>query len=264
MHTAQIQSAIDAVLDSGWVQRVEWYDEIDSTNNAARRALWKVTEEPPEFPALFVADQQTAGRGRLQRSWWSPRGCLMLTLAIPNNVLPQQPNEWGQLALISGLAVAQTVQKFVEPRFVQLKWPNDVYVYEKKIAGVLIESDAKVWLIGIGLNVQVDWAAAPAEVAARATCISSVGASAVLPGVVLVELMVEMQQLLNAWQAGDGRWRSLWQQLCMLSGRVIRVRTPDKQEVTGYCEGLDTAGRLIVRDELGAQFFATGEVLSWQ
>jgi biotin-(acetyl-CoA carboxylase) ligase len=73
-----------------------------------------------------------------------------------------------------------------------------------------------------------------------------------------------MQQLLNAWQAGDDRWRSLWQQLCLLSGRVVRVRTSDKQEVTGYCEGLDNAGRLIVRDVQGVQFLATGEVLSWQ
>jgi BirA family biotin operon repressor/biotin-[acetyl-CoA-carboxylase] ligase len=264
MRTPQNQNAIDTILEFGWVRRIEWYDEIDSTNSAARRALFNLAPVTLELPALFIADQQTAGRGRLQRSWWSPLGCLMLTLALPSSALPEQPNEWSQLALISGLAVANTVGKFVEPRTVQLKWPNDVYVSEKKIAGVLIESDAKVWLIGIGLNVQVDWSMAPTEVAARATCITSVSSRAALSAVVLVELIGELQQLLNKWRAGDTRWRSQWQQHCLLTGRVIRVRTSDNQEVTGYCEGLDSTGRLIVRDVQGVQFLATGEVLSWQ
>ncbi len=257
------QTAIDAILAGGWIREVQWYPEVDSTNLAARRAVNSTGLQYSPLPKLFVADRQTAGRGRLQRQWWSPEGCLMLTLAVSDQSLLGRPEEWSQLALISGLAVANTVAQFVDSQEVQLKWPNDVFVSGKKIAGILIESDAKVWLIGIGLNVCMNWNAAPVEVASKATCISTACARSIDATVVLVELMEELQRTLEGWRSGDLDWQSAWRQRCLLTGRVVHVRVSEHREIVGVCEGIDAQGRLILRDENDVQLLSTGEVLAY-
>lgn len=261
MHT---QAAIEAILAEGWVRDIQWYSQIDSTNSAARQACSQSAATQANLPALFVADKQTAGRGRQQRSWWSPSGCLMLTLAVGPQSLPVEQHDWCQLALVSGLAVANTVARFVDSSDVYVKWPNDVYVKGKKIAGILIESDAKVWLIGIGLNVCMNWSDAPAEVASKATCISASVLHEVEPAVVLVELMDELRETLTAWQAGQLAWLEAWHQRCLLAGRVIHARLSEHQQVVGVCEGVDQQGRLIVRDESRVHFLTAGEVVAWQ
>ncbi len=259
----QNQTAIDAILAAGWIRDVQWFSEIDSTNSAARRVTGNHEGNSALLPTLFVADRQTTGRGRSQRVWWSPEGCLMLTLALSGQTLPSRPEEWSQLALLSGMAVANTVAQFVEPNSVQLKWPNDVYVLEKKIAGVLIESDTKVWLVGIGLNVNMNWSAAPKEIARQATCMRSASGCGVEVPVVLVELMEELHRTLEGWRRGEFAWQAEWQQRCLLTGRVVHIRISDNREIIGRCEGIDACGRLIVRDEHGVHQLTAGEVLAW-
>lgn len=267
------QSALDELLSRDWVQHAQWFDEIDSTNDAARRSLLEVPTPP--LPSLFVAHRQTAGRGRGGHPWWSPDGCLMLTLALPSSTLPTDPSLWSQLALVSGLAVARTAAHSLPEETIQLKWPNDVFAGGKKLAGILIESAplvrqslragrAAAWLIGIGLNVDIDWNAAPEEVARRATCLSSqAGRSLGLP-VVLVELMDELQRELTNWSSGQADWLAQWRERCLLTGKILHVRQGPEREAVGVCEGVDASGRLIIRDEQGVQFLTSGEVLDWQ
>lgn len=252
-------AAVEAILSNGWIQQVRWFAEIDSTNAEARRSGLGTP-----LPALYVADRQTAGRGRLQRSWWSPEGCLMLTLAIGEESLPRDAAQWGELALVSGLAVANTLSRFVANGDVQLKWPNDVYLGQRKIAGILIEATPKIWLVGIGLNVAMRWDLAPEEVSSRATCIQRASGSAPERSVVLVELLEELQLALAAWRTGDGTWRQAWRDRCFLTGRIARIRLTERELVTGKCEGIDDQGRLIVRDEQGVHFLTAGEVIEWQ
>ncbi len=267
------QSALDEIRSRGWVQYAQWFDEIDSTNDAARRSLQE--SQAPPLPSLFVAHRQTAGRGRGGHPWWSPDGCLMLTLALPSSTLPTDPTLWSQLALVSGLAVARTAVHSLPDETIHLKWPNDVFAGGKKLAGILIESAPLVqrqshagrgaaWLIGIGLNVDIDWNAAPAEVARRATCLSSqAGRSLGLP-VVLVELVEELQRELTAWSRGEDDWLTQWRERCLLTGKILHVRQGPEREAVGVCEGVDASGRLIIRDEQGVQFLTSGEVLAWQ
>lgn len=263
MHSNMRQTAIDAILAAGWIRDVQWYPEIDSTNLAARRAITDFAADNTLLPRLFVADQQTSGRGRLQRQWWSPEGCLMLTLAVNCQSLLPQPEEWSQLALVSGLAVANTVARFACASEVQLKWPNDVYVAGKKIAGILIESDAKVWLIGIGLNVCMDWSAAPVEIASKATCISASSGQRASALVVLVELLEELESCLKGWSTAELDWRTAWRERCLLTGRAVHIRQAETKEIVGVCEGIDSVGRLIVRDEQSVHFLTNGEVLAF-
>ncbi|MEO8268067.1 MAG: biotin--[acetyl-CoA-carboxylase] ligase [Aureliella sp.] len=267
------QSVNDEILSRGWVRHIEWFNEIDSTHSAARRSMQKFPTG--ERPSLFLAQKQTAGRGRGGHQWWSPDGCLMLTLVLPGQLLPTDSNLWSQLALVTGHAVARTVAESLPNETVQLKWPNDVYARGKKLAGILIESASvrrsegdvpagACWLVGIGLNVNVDWNAAPQEVASRATCLSSLVSRPIDLYVVLVELLDELERELLSWRSGDMTWLSQWRERCLLTGRVIQVRQTPEHELIGVCEGLDAKGRLIVRDEQSVQFLSAGEVLAWQ
>ncbi len=280
MHQA---AAEQEILSRGWVQQLQWFAEIDSTNATARRALQ--SNAAYATPALLIADRQTAGRGRSNRTWWSPTGCLMLTLVLPGEALPSDSSLWSQLALVCGQAVAQTAANALSPesliappiksiptstntsprREVQLKWPNDVYANQRKLAGILIESAAAGhWLIGIGLNVNIDWRQAPEEVASKATCLSSLAGRPLELSVILVELMEELQNMIAGWRAGDGNWLTHWREHCLLTGRVVHIRLAPDRELIGVCEGLDATGRLIVRDENSVQFLSAGEVIGWQ
>lgn len=255
--------AHDEILSRGWVKHIQWFSEIDSTHSAARNSLRQTPEAT--LPSLFVAQRQTAGRGRGGHQWWSPDGCLMLTLALPGHALPIDSNLWSQLALVCGHAVARTAAACLPNEAVQLKWPNDVYARGKKMAGILIESAPQAsWLVGIGLNVAVNWSDAPQEVAVKATCLSSLAGRPLDLHVVLVELLDELERELLSWREGDSSWLTQWRERCLLTGKTVLVRQPPERELVGVCEGLDAAGRLIVRNVQSVQFLSTGEVLAWQ
>ncbi len=261
------RALIEELLSSGWLQSVDWFTEIDSTNLAARRAL----QTQPPSPALFVAERQTAGRGRSDHQWWSPSGCLMLTLAIPAELLPASPGDWGQLALVSGIAVAEACGRCVENLDCQLKWPNDVYVGKRKLAGILIESagvsSSPHWLIGIGVNVAVDWSTAPDDLPQRASCLTRESGSIVQPGLVLIELMCRLESWIVEWGSGQRFWLDGWRDRCLLSGKRIRIRVPGRgaeRDIEGRCQGLDSQGYLLLDTPDGLQAFPSAEVVAWE
>lgn len=262
------QSAIDAVLSDGWVQSVEWQAEVDSTNLVAKRAI----TDGCVLPALFVADAQTAGRGRSANRWWSPAGCLMLTLAVDDSLAPEEASQRPLLALLCGLAAGDTIrqwfpdEKGLTPR-VQLKWPNDVYLDGSKVCGILIESQvlpsgSLVWLIGIGVNVDMDWTQAPEEVQQKATCMTRSLGHTVVREAVLVQLVESICEWIDRWREVYD-WTPRWNERCLLSGKVVRARSPASQ-IVGRCEGVDSLGRLLVRDDQQLHQITAAEILDWQ
>lgn len=262
------QSAVDTLLADGWVRFFDWQAEVDSTNLVARRRV----AAGAALPALFVADSQTAGRGRSANQWWSPAGCLMLTLAIDESIAPEDPAERPLLALLCGIAVSDTLRQWfpdakgLVPR-VQLKWPNDVYLDGAKVCGILIESQMApagqtAWLIGIGVNVDMDWSAAPEDVKRRATCMSRSLGQTVLREAVLVQLTDSVREWVAKWGTGY-QWTSDWNARCLLTGKVIRARGPSSQ-IVGRCEGVNPQGHLLVRDDQQLHQITAAEILDWQ
>ena len=146
---------------------------VESTQEEARRLL----EEQPGWLTV-MADDQSKGRGTSGRLWVSTPGNLFLTCAIPMKVIPL--TKVTLLPLGVGLLIAETIQPYVTCR-PTLKWPNDVLLDNKKIAGTLIENHRvgteDFWLVGIGLNIQSSPAALPTEIKdfrpipRRATCL---------------------------------------------------------------------------------------------
>ena len=192
----------------------------------------------------------------------------MMTLAIDSSQAPADRDLRQLLSFYCGVAVAEAVDQWLKLPRAEVKWPNDLYVNGRKLAGILIESQTSAdgdmdWLIGVGLNVSMQWHEAPLEIRERATCMSTCLGAPVDVCEVLVTLVSRLQQAIEQWQAGSTQWFSQWVDRCMLSGKVVQVQVGE-HIVTGRCEGIAQSGLLLVRDETTVHQLSSGEVLRWQ
>lgn len=199
-------------------------EQAPSTNDAAR--AWLADGAP--HGAVVTAARQTAGRGRQGRTWVSPPGALALSMVVREGVD-------GLLSLRAGLAVAR-----VAGPAARIKWPNDVLIERRKVAGILVELVDGAAIVGIGINVAVDVTALPDEVAARAGSLGRAPEelSAVAEQLVaaLREALAETgEQVLAQFAARDA-----------LAGQVVRWTAGE-----GTAEGVSPSGRLRVRSATG-------------
>ncbi len=260
----------EAIIRQGWVKQIHWYQQTDSTNLRAKEWAGQAGDD---HPSLFIADVQTQGRGRSQKPWWSPDGCLMFSIVVGPSCIPDDPKRWGQLALLAGLAVARTVESFLPPGIdVQLKWPNDVYLNGKKCSGILIENcNQSTWAIGIGCNVQNEIAHAPDAMEQTATSLHEYAerhmtGERLAPEDVLPDLLHNLHEELMAWrQDGNANWLARWRERCLLSARAIRVRLGDSSDslLSGRCLGIDDEGRLLLQTDDRLVVVNAGEIVSW-
>jgi BirA family biotin operon repressor/biotin-[acetyl-CoA-carboxylase] ligase len=245
--------------------RVEVKEVTGSTNvdvgEAARRG---------EAEGLVVfAEEQTQGRGRLGRTWVSPRGKgLWLSMLLR----PRVPMAgWGLIPLLTGVALAEAVrgQTGLE---VGLKWPNDLLIDERKCAGILAEvASPGAVVVGVGLNVwqsegelPVSPAGLPATslaLAAGRNGTSGAGRDSAEEGQregvgeewdrvgVAVAFLAEFAGVYGGWQGG-GRLEG-YREKCWTIGRQVRVSLPGGGEITGTAATVDDDGRLVVRTEDG-------------
>lgn len=247
------QLAIEHLQQSGWLRHVQWFDEIDSTSSFARR---QIACGMKGSPALFVADRQTAGRGRTDRTWWSPDGCLMFSLVVGEEVLCKDAAAWPLLSLIVGVAAARAVEAVAPPTQIQLKWPNDLYLNGLKLAGILVEAvpqthEKMAFIIGMGLNVNVQWDHAPSDIRARACSLSehTHHPDQLHKETILIQVIDALEFELAQWRAGHSQWWNLWSQRSLLTGRQVELRLPGDHTLVGICQGITYFGQLIIRDQ---------------
>jgi BirA family biotin operon repressor/biotin-[acetyl-CoA-carboxylase] ligase len=229
---------------------------IDSTNEEARRLAAAGQVEP----VWIAADRQTAGRGRRGRSWESPNGNLAATLLIA----PGKPAaECAQLSFVAALSGSDTVAHFAPNANVRVKWPNDVLVEGRKIAGILLESastgsERPQWLaIGIGMNL----AEYPPDTEFPATALSALGATPPKPQDALTQLASAWAGWYDVWQtSGFAPIGDAWLARAANLGGRIRARL-QSEETTGVFEGIDETGALILRENAShTRTIAAGEV----
>lgn len=206
----------------------------------------------PAEGAVLVAESQTAGRGRLGRSWVSPpRAALTFSVLLR----PRIPvSRLGWLPLLAGIAVATAVRDVGA----DLKWPNDVLVGGRKLAGILAErSPAGDVAIGIGINVSMSAAELPppSPGALPATSLAIEGA-AVGREALLIGVLTEFERRYGTVPVDEYR------RLCATLGRQVRVELPGDRTLTGVAEDVDDDGRLLVRDEGGQRHtVAAGDIV---
>jgi len=209
---------------------------IDSTNVLARQ----LAGGGAPHGTLVTADEQVAGRGRQGRTWMAPAGQALLCSWVIRDPSPM-------LSLAAGVAVAEVCGDRAE-----LKWPNDVLIEGRKVAGILVEGRPhERWaVLGIGINVAVEPAQLPAELARRAGTLG-------LDPDQRDEVLKRLQKLLVRWLgAPDTEVLSAIEARDALAGRRIQWDAG-----SGTAAGLDQAGRLLVRiDSGGVVALDAGEV----
>ncbi|MET0794868.1 MAG: biotin--[acetyl-CoA-carboxylase] ligase [Polyangiaceae bacterium] len=197
--------------------------------------------------SLFVADEQTAGRGRRGNTWLAAPGesLLFSVLLRPQLELPQV----SALTLAIGLALRDAIAPLIAP-LALLKWPNDLYVAGKKLAGVLVESQLQgdrlqAVVVGVGLNVATR--EFPAEIAARATSLALLGAASLEREILLHELLNAVARRVDAYQrTGVAGILDELNAADALRDRRVRV-----DSLIGCGCGLDAQGRLLLLDDAG-------------
>lgn len=197
---------------------------------------------------VHTTDAQTAGRGRLDRTWSSPPGSGVIVSALlrPDSV---PAGRWVWLPLLVGLAVDATVHECgVESG---LKWPNDVLVDGRKLAGILLERVetpmGPAAVIGVGLNVTLRRDELPVE---TATSLALEGATETDRTIVLRSLLRNLEALYRAWSASEGDpaagIRDSYIRRCVTIGSRVRVTLPREEILEGQATGIDDVGRLLV------------------
>ncbi len=251
---------------------VEWHAELGSTMDRARE-LAAVTLMP--LPALVAAERQHAGRGRRAAAWWQPPGSLAMTLVLageqPTDPLPL----WSPAC---GLVVAEAIAQLHPELAPQVRWPNDVELHGRKLAGVLVEATTSGrLLIGIGINTHGSAAEAPAALADRlTTLVDATGrplAHDRLLAVLIPALLATVTTAGSAVEAGDLIER--YRQRCSLTGNRVMLfdvlaepvagRGPvagplRAATLSGTCLGIDTTGRLVVDSAAGQVAVVAGSL----
>lgn len=232
--------------------------KIGSTNTAAMAAA---ADGAPEG-SVFLAEEQTAGRGRGANSWQSARSTGIYCSVILRPVLP--PSDVLILSLAAGLAVQSAIQQLDSHVQIDLKWPNDVLVSGKKVCGILTEMNAeatRVRYIVVGIGINVNQATFPKEL--RATSLQLATGSewsrVELVGALLKSLNREYRQL----TADEGAREVILQRFAENSSWVLgkRVRIEENGSAfEGTTEGLDPRGFLQVRTTYGLQTVLSGTV----
>lgn len=230
------------------------HETVGSTSTEAMAAA----RRGERGPLWITAARQTAGRGRRGNTWVSQPGNLYVSLLLVDAVPPQRG---GELSFVAALAVHDAVSELVPnlASHLALKWPNDLLLGGAKFAGILIETEGAVAIVGIGVNC----AHHPADTSFPATDLTASGAM-ISPERVFRHLSKTMLARLNQWDRGRGfaPIRADWLTHATGIGQDIRVRLP-AEEIAGRFQSLDETGRLLLRLPDGrVQPIAAGEVFA--
>jgi len=244
---------------SGW-REVRVVRETTSTNSE----LARLAREGAGPGLVLVAEHQTGGRGRLDRAWTSPPGA-GLTFSVLVEPAGVPPEYWPWVPLLAGVAVAEGVRRVAEVD-AALKWPNDVLVGDRKLAGLLSERvevpHGSLAVVGVGLNVTLRGHELPTP---EATSLALEDAATTDRTVVLREVLRVFDRLFRTWlrAGGDPRAGLLESYLrrCSTLGRRVRVALPAGGALSGEAVRVDEHGRLVVRTDSGEQVVGAGDVV---
>ncbi|MEV0178030.1 biotin--[acetyl-CoA-carboxylase] ligase [Streptomyces sp. NPDC050625] len=253
LNTAALRRGL--VREGGLWTGVEVVQRIGSTNSelVARAEAGKAAEG-----AVLVAEEQTAGRGRLDRQWTAPpRSGLFFSVLLDPAEVPVA--RWGWLPLLTGVAVATGLARAAGVD-TSLKWPNDILVTvgdeERKTGGILAEraGDAGV-VVGVGINVSLRAEELPVPQAG----------SLALAGAVSTDRDPLLRALLRSLEDWYGRWREAggdpvasglqetYAAGCATLGKVVRAELPGDRSIVGEAVAIDGDGRLVLATENGVQ-----------
>lgn len=249
-----------ALVDGGLWREVRIVDETGSTN-ADVAALARAGEAEG---LVFVAEHQTAGKGRLDRTWTAPaRSGLSFSVLLRPVAVP--PSGWPLLPLLVGAGVAKAIARVAEVE-VSLKWPNDLLIGDRKLGGILVErvesSAGPAAVVGVGLNVTLREPELPVPTAiSLGVADAKVTDRDTLLRASLRGIATEYSSWVKSAGGSSSELLSSYRQLCATIGREVRVQLPGDRIVGGRAADVDETGALVVETAAGAEVVTAGDVV---
>jgi BirA family biotin operon repressor/biotin-[acetyl-CoA-carboxylase] ligase len=227
---------------------IHHYDSVPSTNELA----FRLANQGAAHGEVVIADEQTAGKGRLGRSWASPKGVNLYFSVILRPDLPSYRAP--ELTLVAAVAAAEAIQSAQVPA--RIKWPNDLMLGNRKLGGILTELSSELdrihfAVLGMGINVNSTPAQFSPEVARVAVSISEVLGKRISRAGLAADLWGRLERWLTVHaEQGFAPVRAAWKEFCGMLGQPVLIQTGQKQ-LSGIAEDIDEAGALILRDSEG-------------
>lgn len=240
---------------------IEYRESLGSTNELAKQLARSGAPEG----LLVVADEQTAGKGRLGRAWSTPPGsALAMSLLLRPNLPPYHAP---RITLAAAVAVCEAVRE-VTGLPAGIKWPNDLQVNGRKVCGILTEMEAEIdrvafVILGIGLNVHLKREEMDPAFRESATSLAEEGAVGLRRAALVQAIMARFEPIYQELTAGHfDRVLARWRALSVTLGAPVRaLHVGGEVQVEGVAEGVDEEGALLIRDAAGALHrVASGEV----
>lgn len=230
-------------------QQIHHKETVDSTQKIAHRLG---LENAPEG-TVVIADEQTGGRGRMEREWYSPKntGVWMSIILRPEIPLPKTP----QLTLLTAVAIVQAIEDCTELQ-ADIKWPNDILLNGKKVTGILTELQAEsdrvhAVIIGIGMNINQKESDFPPELESIATSLSIEKLEFVNRADVIRAVFHRLEKLYMLYlEKGFAPIKLLWESYAISVGRKVTARTLSTT-LHGVALGITDDGVLKIEDEDG-------------
>ena len=219
--------------------RIIHYSKIPSTMEIAKRESLQGALEG----TVVIADEQTAGKGRMRRVWLSPKGCIALSIILYPNIA-----HLSSLIMVSSLAVVHTIAA-ITGLWSRIKWPNDVLINGKKVCGILIESGVRdssiaYTVIGIGINVNLKTADSTG-ISIPATSLSHELGREVSRLEMVRRLLVEIEKLYLSVKSGESIYQE-WRDSLETLGKRVHASSGNKV-YEGIAESVTEDGSLILR-----------------
>lgn len=252
---------VASVLDTEVIgKEVHFFDDLGSTNLKA----FELGRTGAPEGTVVIADAQSAGKGRIGRRWESPPGMNLYTSIILRPPVPPQAAQ--NLTFLAAVAVAGAIEGYCGPP--EVKWPNDILIEGKKVAGILMEMDSELDRIhfvvaGIGININMEEASMPEGIRDIATSVRTRSGKA-----------VDRARLAGALYSGMEKWykvylkdgfapiRDAWKRYFRAEGKSIKV-VSFSSATAGICAGIDDDGALLLRTPAGkVERVISGDVLS--
>ncbi len=232
-------------------RQVITYDTVLSTQFLAHEAAAKGAAEG----TIILAEQQSSGKGRMGRPWHSPKGSgIWMSLILrPQIPLPKSP----QITLLTAVAMTKTIREFVGAEAL-IKWPNDIFINDKKVCGILTELNAEsdqinYLIVGIGINVNLSESDFPVELRDIATSLQIAGGRPIKRASFIQEFCRIFERVYDAYlEHGFAPIRAAWEANAYTIGKKVQVRT-NQSTLYGTAIGLDPEGVLLVEDQQGNQ-----------
>lgn len=226
---------------------IKYFESIGSTNDEA--LAWAANDAPDL--SVIIADEQTAGRGRLSRKWFTPKGTALAFSLILRPTADERPHLTRTVGL-AALAIAKSLQ--ARGLIAQIKWPNDVLIVRRKVCGILIESvwsgeDVDCVVIGIGVNV-LKGSVPPGEALLfPATSLEEELGYAPDRLEILHDILAALIEFRPRMISDE--FIEQWQSMLAFQGDLVQVESGDTPAVVGHVVGLESDGSLQLHNEHG-------------